>query len=74
MPESVWVLVAFSAQVFVALLRSAPPVVTKLILPVSRTKRVIACAPASRAPNMPASASNARRHPRPLVPEEPRMP
>ena len=44
MPDSVCVLVALSVQVLVALLRSEPPVVTKLMLPVSRTKRVIACA------------------------------
>ena len=37
MPDSAVVLVALRLQVLVALLRRDPPVVTKLIRPVSRT-------------------------------------
>jgi hypothetical protein len=37
MPDSAVVLVVLSVQVLVALLRNEPPVLTKLMLPVSRT-------------------------------------
>src|SRR5689334_13705625 len=76
MPESAVVLVELSAQELPLLswLRSDPPVVTELMWPVSRTKRVMLCAFAARAPNSPerqANASNAKRHPRALSPRVP---
>src|SRR3954465_4933360 len=77
MPESVCVLEVPTPQALVSLsaVRRLPPVVTKLMWPVSRTKRVIACAPASRAAPKATSASNARRHPRdPVLGKAPRMP
>src|SRR3954470_19214577 len=75
MPESAVVLVAFSVQVFVELLRSDPPVVTKLMRPVSRDERAMFCACAARAPNRLQIISNERRHPRvPRISQEPRMP
>src|ERR1043165_6339030 len=67
-PDSAVVLVVLSVHVLVALFRIDPPVVTELMLPVSRTKRVIACAWAGRAPDsasIPINATNANaRHPR----------
>src|SRR6185295_9123549 len=75
MPESAVVLVAFSVQVFVELLRSEPPVVTKLMRPVSRDERAMVCASATRAPHRLQIISNERRHPRvPSLCQEPRMP
>jgi hypothetical protein len=72
MPERFWVLVAPMRHELPVLscVRSDPPVETKLMWPVSRTKRVIACAPASCALNS-ASSSNAKKHPRPLGPRMP---
>src|SRR5689334_4118449 len=75
-PDSAVVLVVLTLQVLVSLLRSEPPVLTKLMLPVSRTKRVIACAWAEPAPNsasIPIVATNAKtRHPRFFRPRTPR--
>src|SRR6187401_2444516 len=75
MPESDCVLVVLIEQALLVFgaLRSEPPVVTKLMLPVSRTKRVIAWAPASRAPSS-AQAAKTKRHPRPHENQGPRMP
>jgi hypothetical protein len=73
-PDSACVLVldGFSVQgvpVF-GELRSEPPVVTKLMLPVSRQKKSMSCAWAPFAPNS-ANSSNAKKHPRFF---RPRMP
>src|SRR5688572_23497120 len=73
-PERVCVLVLLRLQgepVF-GELRSEPPVVTKLMWPASRVKRVIACAPASRVPSN-AQINKRKRHPRPPK-RRPRMP
>ena len=69
-PLSAVVLEPLTLQVCVALLRNEPPVVTKLMLPVSRAKNVIACASTRAAPNS-ASNANAKRHPRPFGPRMP---
>src|SRR5688500_4563954 len=70
MPLNIWVLVAPTAQLLPLLscVRSEPPVLTKLMCPVSRSASAGACASAGRAPRL--ISTNARRHP---MPQRPRL-